>query len=282
MESTVPRLFFSYSRDDTDFVLGLAKDLRHAGVNLWLDQLDIVPGERWDQAIEQALKASSSLLVVFSPDSVASQNVMDEVSFALEENKKVVPVLYRQCEVPFRLRRLQHVDFTGDYNIAFAKLLTAMQSAPAAVTEQGTSPAVVGNVAASAANRKTSSYLWVAVIFLLIGLAGYFLYPLLAPVPPKEEISSSTPTTVQEWELQGFNYLLAKDVDKAIQAFSTTMKLKSDYHNVYEIRKLLVANQEALRGKDSTKWSEVYKALLGPLKWGIPPEILKQLQENLL
>ncbi|PKP40461.1 MAG: hypothetical protein CVT96_08715 [Bacteroidetes bacterium HGW-Bacteroidetes-13] len=39
-------IFFSYSRDDTEFVLQLAKNLRQAGADVWLDQLDISPGSR--------------------------------------------------------------------------------------------------------------------------------------------------------------------------------------------------------------------------------------------
>jgi hypothetical protein len=105
-------IFFSYSRDNSDFVLGLAKELREAGANVWLDQLDIKPGTRWDKSIETALEKSSTLLVVLSKSSVASHNVMDEVSYALEEGKTVVPILLEECEVPFRLRRLQFADFT--------------------------------------------------------------------------------------------------------------------------------------------------------------------------
>ena len=37
-------IFFSYSRTDSEFVLKLAKDLRKAGANIWLDQLDIKAG----------------------------------------------------------------------------------------------------------------------------------------------------------------------------------------------------------------------------------------------
>lgn len=107
--------FFSYSRDDGDFVLKLARDLRKAGADVWVDQLDIAAGERWDSAIEQSLKESANMIVVLSPTSVASHNVMDEVSYALEKDKKVVPVMYRPCEVPFRLRRLQYVSFMDDY-----------------------------------------------------------------------------------------------------------------------------------------------------------------------
>lgn len=108
-------IFFSYSRQDSDFALNLAKDLRLAGADIWLDQLDIQPGSHWDQSIEEALKSSKTLLVILSKSSVDSKTVMDEVSFALEEDKIVVPVLLEKCEIPFRIRRLQYADFTGNY-----------------------------------------------------------------------------------------------------------------------------------------------------------------------
>ncbi len=118
--------FFSYSRSDSDFVLQLAKDLRSAGEELWLDQLDITAGSRWDSSIEAALNKSSRLIVVLSPESVTSNNVMDEVSFALESGKTVIPVLYQECATPFRLRRLQHIDFTGDYQTALQHLIKSL------------------------------------------------------------------------------------------------------------------------------------------------------------
>ena len=34
-----PPIFVSYSRHDADFALRLGRDLRAAGVNLWIDQL---------------------------------------------------------------------------------------------------------------------------------------------------------------------------------------------------------------------------------------------------
>jgi hypothetical protein len=70
--------FFSYSRKDSEFVLRLAKDLRHAGAVVWLDQLDIKPGEHWDGAVEKALATCDRMLVILSPDSVNSTNVMDD------------------------------------------------------------------------------------------------------------------------------------------------------------------------------------------------------------
>lgn len=130
MELEMPRIFFSYARSDAEFVRRLATDVRSAGANLWVDQLDISPGDRWDRAVEEALNSSPCLLVILSPASVASQNVMDEVSFGLEKNKKIVPVLYRSCEIPFRLRRLQYIDFTSHYSEGFAQLLRALNIQP--------------------------------------------------------------------------------------------------------------------------------------------------------
>lgn len=119
-------IFFSYSRDDTEFVLQLAKNLRQAGANVWLDQLDISPGSRWDKSIQDALTNSKVLLVILSKTSVESDNVLDEVSFALEEGKRVVPVLLEVCEIPFRLRRLQYADFTEHHKKGIQTLIQTL------------------------------------------------------------------------------------------------------------------------------------------------------------
>ena len=119
-------IFFSYSRADSETVLQLAKELRAGGASIWLDQLDIKPGVRWDSEIEKALLESNTLLVVLSKTSVDSQNVMDEVSYALEEGMKVVPVLLEDCEIPFRLRRLQYADFCADHDKGMKALVEAL------------------------------------------------------------------------------------------------------------------------------------------------------------
>ena len=98
--------FISYSRQDSEFALRLAEDLKAAGANVWLDQLDIAPGERWDRAVEKALQRCQRMLVILSPASVESDDVMDEVSFALEGAKTIIPILFKDCPIPFRLRRV--------------------------------------------------------------------------------------------------------------------------------------------------------------------------------
>jgi len=126
MEGEGQNIFLSYSRDDQDFALKLAGDLRSAGANIWIDQLDIETGKRWDDAVEEALATAESVLVILSPTAVDSQNVKDEVAYALRKNKQVLPVLYLDCKIPFRLARLQYSDFTTDYEKGLTQLLGAL------------------------------------------------------------------------------------------------------------------------------------------------------------
>ncbi len=115
MSHSTGTAFVSYSHDESEFVLRLAGDLRRAGARVWLDELDIAPGAPWDNSIEQALREASTVLLVLSPASVKSENVRNEISFALQEKKTIIPIHHRDCAVPLQLHRLQRVDFRSDY-----------------------------------------------------------------------------------------------------------------------------------------------------------------------
>src|SRR5688572_7009803 len=120
--------FVSYAREDSKFALRLAADLKAKGANVWVDQLDISPGRQWDREVEHALLACSQMLVILSPAAFESNNVRDEVSFALEERKTVIPVLHQDCPIPFRLRRVQYVDFRLAYEPAVEAVLGVVRA----------------------------------------------------------------------------------------------------------------------------------------------------------
>lgn len=88
-----------------------------------MDQLDIPPAERWDRAVQKALETCEKLLVILSPRAVDSENVLDEVHFAIGRKKPVVPVLQEKCNIPYRLIRFQRIDLTADYEQGFTSLL---------------------------------------------------------------------------------------------------------------------------------------------------------------
>jgi hypothetical protein len=105
--------FISYSRADKDFALELARELRSSGFLIWLDQWDIPPGARWDDQIEKALTQCEIFMVILTPSSTASDNVKDEIGYAIDNKKQILPVLLENANLPFRLKRFQYVDFTG-------------------------------------------------------------------------------------------------------------------------------------------------------------------------
>jgi hypothetical protein len=156
--SDAPVAFFSYSREDSEFALRLASDLRAAGSSVWIDQLDIGPGQLWDRAVQTALERCPSVLIILSPASVNSDNVMDEVSFALDQKKELIPVLYRDCDIPFRVRRFQHLDFRSNYEPMLEELkkclhIAGKSEAALATTSTASAPsAPPGNCRADSAD----------------------------------------------------------------------------------------------------------------------------------
>ncbi|HSQ99805.1 MAG TPA: toll/interleukin-1 receptor domain-containing protein, partial [Sphingomicrobium sp.] len=115
--------FLSYSRADGTFALRFATDLRSRGVAMWVDQIDIRPSEHWDRAIERAVRECRGIVVIISPRSIASDNVADEISFAIDSGKSVLPVMIERCTLPLRITRMQMIDATGSYDRALQQCL---------------------------------------------------------------------------------------------------------------------------------------------------------------
>jgi hypothetical protein len=165
VQEATPNTFLSYSRKDSEFALRLAQDLRQKGASIWLDQLDIGAGQRWDSAVEEALHRCPRQVTILSPAAVSSDNVMDEVSFALEERKQIIPVLYRDCQVPFRLRRQQRIDFRTDYDRGLRELLEALGIAGAPRDTRHPPPQRPGS-------RQRTSVIVVGAVSLLAAVLG--------------------------------------------------------------------------------------------------------------
>ncbi len=135
------KIFFSYSRaDGSEFALKLALDLKKEGFNVWIDQEDIRAGSEWDLEIEKALETCDCLLFIETEKSVTSNNVLDEVYYALEEKKKVIPIIVVDSKTPFRLQRLQHIDFSKNYNSGLNLLINELKDTTAAESFEPSEP----------------------------------------------------------------------------------------------------------------------------------------------
>lgn len=138
------QLFMSYSRKDQQFAHTLAADLRASGLGVWVDLESIPTGSHWDNQIEQGIDACDDLLVVLSESSARSDIVLDEVNYALETKKRVLPILLGECKVPLRLRRLESLRLGSDYQSLLERLLVEIQTKPVDVQGQGPIEQMVG------------------------------------------------------------------------------------------------------------------------------------------
>jgi WD40 repeat protein len=90
--------FISYSRADTEFVRQLHERLASSGRDIWVDWEDIPLTADWWQEIQRGINQSDSFLFVISPDSVRSSVCRDEINYAVANNKRVVPILFRELK----------------------------------------------------------------------------------------------------------------------------------------------------------------------------------------
>lgn len=109
-------VFISHSVKDREFVTLLATDLMQAGLSVWLDQWNVKVGDSFAKAIYDAIKESRFLLIVMSPDYFHSAWNKQEWQYALaseiqKQGVRLIPVLYRDCDIPPMLRIKQWVDF---------------------------------------------------------------------------------------------------------------------------------------------------------------------------
>ncbi|WKZ35353.1 MAG: SUMF1/EgtB/PvdO family nonheme iron enzyme [Anaerolineales bacterium] len=112
------RVFLCHASQDKPSVWKLHRYLKLHGVQPWLDQADLLPGEDWEVEIPKALYASDVILVCLSKNSVNKEGyVQKEIAFALDKALEkpegtifIIPVKLEDCELPKRLSRYQAVD----------------------------------------------------------------------------------------------------------------------------------------------------------------------------
>lgn len=99
-------LFISYAREDDPFRRGLETHLnllRQQGlVEIWSDRA-IEAGQEWEKSIHDALEAAEIILLLISPDFLASEYIYDkELKRAMERHEagqaRVIPVFLRPCD----------------------------------------------------------------------------------------------------------------------------------------------------------------------------------------
>jgi raffinose/stachyose/melibiose transport system substrate-binding protein len=105
-------IFISYSRHNQDYAQKLAEDIRKHGFDVWIDDR-IDYGDRWFEAIEDAILGAAAFVILMSPSARESRWVQREILIAEREKKPIVPLLLEGREFG-NLIDIQFVDVRGE------------------------------------------------------------------------------------------------------------------------------------------------------------------------
>jgi hypothetical protein len=86
-------IFISHATDDDQFVAELRESLDNYGLPVWVDSRNLRGGDLLAPEIQQAIETARYVLVVFSPRTINSIWVPQEIKIALKAKKTVVPLL---------------------------------------------------------------------------------------------------------------------------------------------------------------------------------------------
>lgn len=131
------KVFLSYSHTDTWQVRQIAELLNNGGHDAWYDT-DLMPGQDWQQAIQDAITACEVFAYILSPESVASKWCQWEFAKAIEQSKPIVPILIQtKTSLPESISKHQYVDFSqGITPETAAKLMGGLMQYAISVPEQ--------------------------------------------------------------------------------------------------------------------------------------------------
>jgi len=90
-EGAGPYVFVCYAHDQRDLVVREIEWLRSQGFEVWFDEA-IEVGQRWSEDLAIAIEGCAAVLLFMSPRSMSSRYCLDEIHFALECGRPIVPV----------------------------------------------------------------------------------------------------------------------------------------------------------------------------------------------
>lgn len=177
------QIFISYSRRDTKTRHRLVEALREQGLNVWVDNEELDPGDpAWEEEIETAIIACGAVVVILSPDSKNSEWVRREISFAEQHNKRIFPVLVLGDEnsaLTLRLINHQFIDMRQNEAAGIAALTNSLSEYLVQGKTDIQADILNENPRSATASNGLRGFLLkfkIPLLVLLIVFIGYFLW----------------------------------------------------------------------------------------------------------
>lgn len=134
-EEKHPKVFISHASEDKEhFVSGFAERLREKGVDAWLDEWEMKPGDSLIEKIfEEGIRECDVFIVVLSKNSINKRWVREELNAGIvqriEKSTRIIPVIIDEgIEIPTSLKDTVWIKIQdlSKYDREFAQILMSI------------------------------------------------------------------------------------------------------------------------------------------------------------
>ena len=119
-------VFISYASEDNEKVKKIADELKKRGVNIWFDEVDLIPGHNIDVSINYGLANSRKILAIWTKNYFRNDKIYTKIeAFSVQHEdiinsqSPLIPLLFEKiekCNIPPTLRNIKYIDFCDDEN----------------------------------------------------------------------------------------------------------------------------------------------------------------------
>jgi len=125
------KVFISYSSKDSSTAKNIAEMLRDNGIEPWLAEDQILPGDKISEKIQKAIKGSEYFVVLLSQNSLKSKWVSTELGAALSKaagktGSRIIPVILDDVQLPTDIRDILYIDLRQNFKDGIEKVVSAV------------------------------------------------------------------------------------------------------------------------------------------------------------
>lgn len=124
-------VFISYAAQDRETARRVYEALTGAGINAWMFDQFVKPGEDWTEKVRQALDEAAYGVFLLSPASLRSPSAKREYMHFLSQNKPMYVTIIQPVDdddIPYPLNDLPAIELTEDFNDGMGRLIEAIRN----------------------------------------------------------------------------------------------------------------------------------------------------------
>lgn len=145
------KVFISHSTRDQGLVISLANLLARFGVEVFVAEWYLTPGERLDKKVFEQIQKSDCVVVLLTRSGIRSNWVHQEIGYSLQQSKQIIPIVERGIDSKdlAALQGMEYIEYDPhQYQQALIKLSTYVRSLKLKKEEQEKALLVLGGLLA--------------------------------------------------------------------------------------------------------------------------------------